>query len=116
MLPFGENYIAKNFIEMPKIRRDLALALQRLIGYKFKALNCKAGLNSIKSRLRSKIRFKFWIETHQELKRYLPVKSKISARRVKPADARTRRLIDHIDRSKSPDRARAIPSDIFGIG
>ena len=37
MLPFGENYIAKNFIKMPKIRSDLALALQRLIGYKFKA-------------------------------------------------------------------------------
>ena len=62
------------------------------------------------------IRFKFWIETHQELKRYLPVKSKISAWRVKPTDARTRRLIDHIDRSESPDRARAIPSDIFGVG
>ena len=32
MLLFGENYIAKNFIEMSKIRSDLTLALQRLIG------------------------------------------------------------------------------------
>lgn len=115
MLPFGENYIAKILSKCQKYEAILLL-------------RCKGSLDiNLKRKLQSRARFdqlgpgfeicfKFWIETHQELKRYLPVKSKISARRVKSADARTRRLIDHIDRSKSPDRARAIPSDIFGIG
>ena len=115
MLPFGKIISLKILSKCQKYEAILLLRCKGSLDINLKRkLQSRAQFDQIETSIQ--IRFKFWIETHQGLKRYLPVKSKISTRCIKSADACTRRLIDHIDRSESPDRARAIPSDILGVG